>query len=426
MKKLSDELFIRTYNIGCGDCIFVRIPDTSRPYHMLIDCGNFFGEKSSELKHAMVDVERLLNDESVPEPHRGCLDLVVATHQHWDHIKGFESELEIFKRIKVRRIWLPIAMKEDHDPGQQFRALQDQVEIAYSRFANEPGFMMHTGLHSMFMILSLGKAEASKALCEYIPDHHEIKPVYVYRGFEQNLTDEEKDRCLIEFEDSDTRLVVLAPENEIDESYMGDSIGLLDDMGKGGELISGLIPSDHHINEPTNISLREFRNLKNRLRYVALLAASKSNHVGNNTSVVLLLEWKGRRLLFTGDAEHESWNIMWDKARPEVSSPVDFMKISHHGSHNGTPYKLSKPDHPINMILNTILPTDNADTAQAVVSTFAGRIRAVKNPVPLPALMNELARRVKNAQVYPPEPGIQPQRTDRVEDKDWIDIRIKE
>jgi hypothetical protein len=31
--------------------------------------------------------------------------------------------------------------------------------------------------------------------------------------------------------------------------------------------------------------------------------------VANNLSVVLLLEWRGRRLLFPGDAE---WNVAFD------------------------------------------------------------------------------------------------------------------
>ena len=62
-----------------------------------------------------------------------------------------------------------------------------------------------------------------------------------------------------------------------------------------------------------------------------LLAIDKA---ANNTSVVFALEWRGWRLLFAGDAEKRSWKTM--KAR-SVLKPVHFLKVSHHGSHNGTP-----------------------------------------------------------------------------------------
>ena len=54
----------------------------------------------------------------------------------------------------------------------------------------------------------------------------------------------------------------------------------------------------------------------------------------NNTSIVFLLEWRGWKLLFAGDAEIRSWKTMNKK---QVVSPVHFLKVSHHGSHNGTP-----------------------------------------------------------------------------------------
>ena len=48
----------------------------------------------------------------------------------------------------------------------------------------------------------------------------------------------------------------------------------------------------------------------------------------------LRLQWRGWKLLFPGDAELASWKMM--KAQG-VLEPVHFLKVSHHGSHNGTP-----------------------------------------------------------------------------------------
>jgi beta-lactamase superfamily II metal-dependent hydrolase len=423
---MGEKLLVRIYKVGCGDCIFVRVPDTDRPYHLLIDCGNFFGDKSAELRQAMNDVEALLNDEAVvPEDRLGHLDLVVATHQHWDHIKGFEAALETFKRIKIDRIWMPVAMKEDHPHALQLHALQGHVDKTIERLAGEPGLRLHPGLHSLLMMMSLSTRRATEVLRDDLPSHHGIQPLYVYRGFEEDLSAEERKEYLPDFKDPRTKLLVLAPEKEVDGAYMGSAFALLEDLDAGEHHIDDLIPGSERISWPTNISRREFRQLQTSLRYTSLLAASQANHVVNNTSVVLLLEWNDKRLLFPGDAERESWRLMWQNMEPELSDPVHLLKVSHHGSHNGTPYDLCDPDHEINCILDAILPTANAGMAQAVVSTLAGRIHAVANPVPHPALMKELADRVNNTHEYPPALGKQPQRTDKEEDEDWIDVKIE-
>jgi hypothetical protein len=56
----------------------------------------------------------------------------------------------------------------------------------------------------------------------------------------------------------------------------------------------------------------------------------------NATSVVIGIEWEGKHLVFAGDAQDASWEIMHQEG---VVKPVDFLKVSHHASHNGTPTK---------------------------------------------------------------------------------------
>jgi hypothetical protein len=80
----------------------------------------------------------------------------------------------------------------------------------------------------------------------------------------------------------------------------------------------------------------------------------------NNTSIVFLLEWKGWRLLFPGDAEEKSWKIMGKHGL--LGAPVDFLKIGHHGSHNGTPAPA---------LLDALLPRDGK-ARHAAVCTCAG------------------------------------------------------
>jgi len=61
---------------------------------------------------------------------------------------------------------------------------------------------------------------------------------------------------------------------------------------------------------------------------------------------VLLLEWKGKRLLFVGDSEWDgaykegkgncSWNVMWNLPKEKLNGPLALLKIGHHGSVNAT------------------------------------------------------------------------------------------
>jgi hypothetical protein len=87
-----------------------------------------------------------------------------------------------------------------------------------------------------------------------------------------------------------------------------------------------------------------------------ILAIDKAK---NNTSLVLCLEWHGWKLLFSGDAEVRSWKEM---NKRNLLEPVHFLKISHHGSHNGTPAVT---------LLNKIMPLPAPDAKQrrALVST---------------------------------------------------------
>ena len=150
--------------------------------------------------------------------------------------------------------------------------------------------------------------------------------------------------------------------------------------------------------------------ISNGLAFVA-----KESSIQNNLSVVLLIVWKKRRLLFVGDAEWEgeyregkhngSWNVMWEKHRAgHLGAPIDFLKIGHHGSINATPPPAEgkpqkAPADGIYAVLDTLLPVpaDGAKpTAQAVVSTE----REFYDPIPRCPLLVDLARRVKNVSSY--------------------------
>ena len=85
-----DKLLIRAYNVGVGDCIYVRIPKARKKgskvddFHILIDCGK---KGSADLLKVALDH---LKTELPDEGGKKRLDLLLISHEHEDHIKGID------------------------------------------------------------------------------------------------------------------------------------------------------------------------------------------------------------------------------------------------------------------------------------------------------------------------------------------------
>lgn len=394
---MGNKLLIRAYNVGCGDCIYVRIPDENDGYHILIDCGTKGGPEMLEdaIKHIEANV--LPTDAATGKKR---LDLIVATHRHEDHIKGFDRRW--FKNILVKNVWMSVAMDPENTQAEKAKGLHDFATekmrgIAASGQALSPEVEMLVSLYGV------SNEKADQFLFE-------CKPKFVKSG----STGEDLGLP------ADTAIHVLAPEQDIDHFYLGEDVdtSLRGLNGPGAGFAQAPKPGEGPV--PTNISVTDFRILQSRMLSNALAFAAKDTTLQNNLSVVLLLEWKKRRLLFVGDAEWEgefrkgkhngSWNVMWQMHREtHLSAPLDFLKIGHHGSINATPPPADWRPKPKNAasavspsvyeILDTILPVPKAGeqaTAQAIVSTE----REFYGPIPECKLLADLARRVSNTCNY--------------------------
>jgi glyoxylase-like metal-dependent hydrolase (beta-lactamase superfamily II) len=91
---------IRMYRQGLGDCFLISVPRKGdRPYHVMIDCGVILG--TADPSTIMTKVV-----ENIVATTGGEIDLLIATHEHWDHLSGFIQAKDSFDKLKVREVWL--------------------------------------------------------------------------------------------------------------------------------------------------------------------------------------------------------------------------------------------------------------------------------------------------------------------------------
>lgn len=397
---MGDHLLIRAYNVGVGDCIYVRIPKARKKgrkvddFHILIDCGS---KGSPDLLQAALEhLKRELPDE------RGKrrLDLLLISHEHEDHIKGMDPDF--FEDVAIQNLWMSVAMDRGHPQAKFAHQLHDTVaEVMHGIGAR--GLALSPELDDIVNRYDIRNQGAMDALRTVLPEKNGIEPLYVHADMAPAKL---KPATL-----KGATFKVLAPEFDIDTYYLGDAgeeilHGLAETAGRlggAGAAADGAVPA--------NISASDFRRLQSRMMSSAFAFAKEEGEVVNNTSVMLLIEWRGRRLLFVGDAEWNgayrekkknfSWNTAWKLRRDELGKPVDFLKIGHHGSINSTPWN-DREDGEVteaSTILDAILPLPAGGarpTAQAIVSTA----RTPYEPIPQATLLIEIAKRVGNTRTY--------------------------
>ena len=421
---MADKLLVRAYNVEVGDCIYCRIPKARKvgtvvdDFHILIDCGSV--GTPGNLTTAIADLQTQLPLQNG----KRRLDLLVVTHEHKDHIAGFDPD--VFENIRIERIWMNTAMDPNHPQAEQTLRLHALATTAMRNIASL-NLSLSPELAELAALYAVDNDAAMEALRDTLPARSNITPTYVHAG----LTPADLNLPL-----KGATIRVLGPERDIDHFYLGKEIdeSLHQLMASGAAFRDApLQPTTVH---PANISQADFRNLQSRMMSSAFAFAELSAKVTNNTSVVLLIEWKGRRLLFVGDAEWDTkfkegksngaWNVMWHERKALLDKKIDFLKIGHHGSENATPWN-DQEDGAVtepSTILDAILPLPKGTAkpkAKAVVSTK----RKNYETIPRSALLAEIGRRVQNTRNYKDALGTSaptlPKYTDF--EKTWISLK---
>jgi hypothetical protein len=98
MSKISAK--IQMYRLNeLGDCFLIIFTAGTESSRMLIDCGSFRNGKpsSDHIKKIVGEIRTAIDGKG--------LDVVVATHQHNDHVSGFVHAEDEFKKIEVGQVW---------------------------------------------------------------------------------------------------------------------------------------------------------------------------------------------------------------------------------------------------------------------------------------------------------------------------------
>ena len=324
---------VRMYNVGFGDAFLVTVPRRGRPWRMLIDCGvHMHGASDHHLDTVVDDIIETVAADSDTRPR---LDVVVATHRHRDHIAGFDNER--WHDVEVGEVWLPwVEDPEDADAvalrnRQQAAALTLHGHFAAGGDEERAAFVLNS-LSNDDAMWVLQNGFAGRPRRRYVSAQGaKAHPLPGVRGGCVYFLGPPRDP---------RHLAVMDPPKG--QRWLNATAAAA--VAAPADLFPGFaVPAADFARRHPHLAVDDKLLASFREEPVdTLTAASLLDRAVNNTSVMFLLQVGEALLLFPGDAQWGAWRPLLDD--PDVRSLLSrttLYKISHHGSHNGTPVEVA-------------------------------------------------------------------------------------
>jgi glyoxylase-like metal-dependent hydrolase (beta-lactamase superfamily II) len=379
---------VRMYRQGLGDCFLLTfgIGDAAER-HMLIDCGSLGSETTGKsVKDVVGDIEATVRP-------AGGLTVLVATHEHKDHLSGFNSQADAFRKMTPKHVWLAWTENPQDEQARQIVRYKNDLGMALvaalgAAPGDAPAAMAARdvlGFNDDFKLLGAGKfAKTIDAAMDFVRDDLGVRPTYHRPG----------DPPVELPEIPGFRFYVLGPPRD------RDMLGQLGGHGSshlyglraaasaafsaksGGTALSDEeiarceieMPFDEHHRVPLDTqpqpqqpqpqqppkgfaayydAKQAWRRVDHDWLNTAADLALQLDSLTNNTSLAIAIERiaDGRVLLFPGDAQEGNW-LSWHtpEARwtvrdggvrrtvtaADLLARTVFYKVGHHGSHNAT------------------------------------------------------------------------------------------
>jgi beta-lactamase superfamily II metal-dependent hydrolase len=371
----TGKLEIRMYNVGFGDAFRITVRRAGKTWRMLVDCGVHANGAARPLKDSVKNIIDDLTQDCGGTPH---LDVVVATHHHRDHIRGFAED--DWAAVEVDEVWVPFVEDETDDLAKQIRTAQTLTARKLAALIDERQTKLAANTKAMEMLTvakamahnSRGNARATDRLLgreltfakpkhdvRFLPDNDESMNTIRFDkcGVVAHILGPPRDPTMLKKMDppKNAGWLTLNLDDVVDAQDDDD-----DDDDEATVATNGKRPKPTEKNQAEDDSRlfnkvfvltdltqvpRELDDAKRKLRLHALsndmglmAAASVLEQSVNNTSLFFVLDIGGVRLLFPGDAQYGAWeSVRNDPKSLDLISDVDFYKMGHHGSHNATP-----------------------------------------------------------------------------------------
>jgi hypothetical protein len=401
---------VRMFRQGLGDCFLLTFPGRSRPVHMLIDCGVLLGTADARTK--MTQAAQHILDAT-----DGILDVLVVTHEHWDHVSGFEQARDLLgpDKLAIGEVWLAWTEK----PGDAVAtALRERKTRALKRLVG--------AAHRLDGARSLGARRTAERLGNLLT-HAALgwvqgrtapkEPQYLEPGRPPlSLPDVEGVRIYVLGPPRDLkRLRKSDPSTRNSEVYelagaegaeLGFFAALDGTAGSGdGQPFEGWFRVSEadargrpFFTKHYGFEGEDWRRIEHDWLDAAGRLALQLDSDTNNTSLVLAIELtaSGRVLLFPGDAQVGNWlswheGIEWkvdDGGRQRTVTATDLLartvlyKVGHHGSHNAT-------------LREKGLEMMTSDTLAAMIPVNRDSAKKMKWDMPFPSLFTRLDQRCR-------------------------------
>jgi hypothetical protein len=361
------------YRQGLGDCFLLTFPRAGAgDLHMLIDCGVILGTKDPG-----VIMTRVAEDIAATTGKH--LHVLVATHEHWDHLSGFVQAREVFDTIKVDEVWfawtedpadeLAARLRAGHRRAvQALHALEQKLTAL-----NRPSAERVRGMLEFFG--AAGRAGTRDAL-DYLAKHPSGPKVRYRRPGEPPvpLPGAGGARAFVLGPPHDEKLIKRSnPTKTGHEVY--ELTGLR--LGPDGAFFAAALQDDPELVELSQAfdplfrikpeaagqqpffrehygsaddPQRAWRRIDGDWLDGADQLALNLDSDTNNTSLALAFELEpgGRVMLFPGDAQVGNWlswgQYTWPADRPggtpvtaaDLLKRTVLYKVGHHASHNAT------------------------------------------------------------------------------------------
>jgi hypothetical protein len=438
------QVRVRMYRQGIGDCFLLTFPKKPSPSHMLIDCGVLRGTQNSAdwMKRVAANIRDTTS---------GRVDVLVVTHEHWDHVSGFIEAAQEFKNIKFGEVWLAWTEDPRHEGAATMRAGKEKARRALERAKRKlKGFRSAVSKERLTALNALSnfsdgfgtagskttaaamkwvKEKASRKVRFFVPGGRPVK----FAGARIYVLGPPEDETLLKR---------INPSKRTPEVYqLASSADLGFAAAFAQEDVSRPFDPAFQLSEQDGKRDAFFSRLYysgDRWRQIEddwlgtseRLALQLDSHT-NNTSLALAieLEKRGKVLLFPGDAQVGNW-LSWQSLRwkirdnrgeskevtaKDLLARTVLYKVGHHASHNAT-----LREQGLELMTNRDLV--------AMIPVEEGRAKDLAWTMPFPSLLQRLQEKTMG-RVIRADRGVDPTtwggpKRNVKPEKDYIDYMV--